>query len=159
MRTYQFIILLLVLGTGQRAVAQNVPLTPTPYTPVTLPVPPAYQCNTISYIRSWQPNIPITDPAVVKSPFTASRYVRQTTEYLDGLGRRLQLVEKQKSPAGKDLVTPVLYEADGRAHFQYLPYVPQTGNTNDGSFKSDPFQDQQAFYQDAALNPGINNES
>jgi len=159
MRTYSFIILLLVLGTGQRAVAQNVPVTVTPYTPVTLPVPLAYERTTISYIRTWQPNIPIIDPAVVRSSFTASRYVRQTTEYLDGLGRGLQIVEKQKSPAGKDLVTPLLYEADGRAHFQYLPYVAQTGNTNDGSFKSDPFQDQQTFYNNASLNPGVNNES
>lgn len=157
MRTYNLIIWLLVLCTWRTTVAQNVPVTPTPYTPVTLPVPPAYERTTISYIRTWLPHIPIKYPALVMS--ASSGEVRQTTEYLDGLGRRFQIVEKQISPAGKDLVTPILYEADGRVHYQYLPYTPLTGNTTDGTFKTDPFNGQQAFYNDPSVNPGVNNES
>ncbi|WP_245899009.1 DUF6443 domain-containing protein, partial [Chitinophaga niastensis] len=47
----------------------------------------------------------------------------------------------------------------GRVQYSYLPYVPQSGNTNDGSFKTDPFNSQQTFYQNNTLNPGAIGES
>lgn len=40
-----------------------------------------------------------------------------------------------------------------------MPYVPKTGNINDGKFKTDPFNSQKAFYQDPALVPGASGET
>lgn len=156
MRTHQSIISLLLVCIGQVTVAQNIPVTETPYSPVTVPLPPAYQRSTISYIRTLQPHMPATNPVFIKAPSTTVAEVQETTEYLDGSGRRLQIVERRKSPAGRDLVTPVLYDASGREYFQYLPYA---STSNDGKFKTDPFQAQQDFYSNQAENPGFNNES
>jgi hypothetical protein len=159
MCTRQFILSLLLVCTGQVTTAQQIPVTETPYLPVAVPLPPAYPRSAISYIRTWQPHMPATNPLVIKAPSTTIAEVQQTTEYLDGAGRRLQVVEKSKSPSGRDVVTPVLYDASGRENFKYLPYVPLTGNTNDGKFKTDPFAGQQEFYSNQAENPGANNES
>jgi hypothetical protein len=156
MRTHQSIISLLLVCIGQVTVAQNIPVTETPYSPVAVPLPPAYQRSTISYIRTLQPHMPATNPVFIKAPSTTVAEVQETTEYLDGSGRRLQIVERRKSPAGRDLVTPVLYDASGREYFQYLPYA---STSNDGKFKTDPFQPQQDFYSNQAENPGFNNES
>lgn len=159
MRTHQLIILLLCICVSHVAASQNIPVTEMPYSPVVIPVPPAYSRPVISYIRTWQPNAPMTDSIFVTSPSTTAAEVKQTTVYLDGLGRPLQTVEKALSPQGRDLVKPVLYDAYGRESYQYLPYVPLTGSVNDGKFKSDAFQGQQDFYIDQVLNPGLNNES
>nr|WP_121273844.1 DUF6443 domain-containing protein [Pedobacter schmidteae] len=60
--------------------------------------------------------------------------VNQTVQYFDGLGRPLQTVTVQGSPAFKDVVQPVAYDAFGREQFKYLPYVdPGTGN---GTYKA-----------------------
>jgi len=159
MRTHQLIILLLNIFTYQMAVAQNVPVTETPYSPAVVPVPHSYTRPTISYIRTLLPHMPVTDSAIITSPSTTVGEVRQITTYLDGLGRQLQTVEKGASPLGKDLVAPVLYDAFGREMYKYLPYIPKTGNVDDGKFKTDPFREQQDFYNDQVLNPGVNNES
>lgn len=48
--------------------------------------------------------------------------------YLDGLGRTMQVVNERGSPAGKDVVKPLVYDALGREPRKYLPVVP--GETN-----------------------------
>jgi hypothetical protein len=75
--------------------------------------------------------------------------VKQTSHYFDGLGRPLQTVQQQITPGNNpaDMVTPVVYDPYGREVYKYLPYVASSGNTNDGSFKQDPFTDQANFYQ------------
>ncbi|MFD2888069.1 DUF6443 domain-containing protein, partial [Chitinophaga cymbidii] len=67
----------------------------------------------------------------------------------------MQTVSKGISPAGRDLVAPVIYDAFGREQFKYLPYIPQSGNMNDGKFKTSPFAGQAAFYNNRTLNPGV----
>ena len=75
--------------------------------------------------------------------------VKQTTQYVDGLGRPLQNVQQQITPGNNpaDMVMPAVYDPYGREVYKYLPYVASTGNTNDGSFKQNPFADQANFYQ------------
>lgn len=80
--------------------------------------------------------------------------VKQSIEYYDGLGRRLQKVITKGSPQNNDIIQPFSYDAIGRQAINYLPFV----DGNDGAFKSEfkPFGDasyatlqnpQFAFYQ------------
>jgi RHS repeat-associated protein len=72
--------------------------------------------------------------------------VKEVTEYDDGLGRALQQVSRQSTPAAKDLVSPVVYDEQGRQAYSYLPYVPTSGaHTDDGKLKRNPFADQYSF--------------
>ncbi|HVI48697.1 MAG TPA: DUF6443 domain-containing protein [Chitinophaga sp.] len=138
--------------------AQNIPngsIRPAAGSPT---VPAAYTGTTINYIRTWDPSMPSSDIATVTAS-TNVRDVKQTTQYFDGLGRPLQTVARGLSAGGKDLVTPVTFDEFGREQFKYLPYTPKTGNSSDGKFKTDPFNGQKAFYEDAAINPGTKDES
>ncbi|PSL47422.1 RHS repeat-associated protein [Chitinophaga niastensis] len=139
--------------------AQNLPGNST--RPGATPVIPqsAYTNGTINYVRAWEPSMPTTDTAIVTAGSRTVAEVKQTTQYFDGLGRPLQTVSKKISPQGVDMVTPVIYDPFGREQFKYLPYAQQSGNTNDGKFKTDPFNSQQTFYQNAVLNPGVKGES
>jgi RHS repeat-associated core domain len=138
--------------------AQNVPDGSARPAAIAAPPRSVYPNTTVSFIRTWEPNMSTSDPAVVAAS-TDINAVKQVTEYVDGLGRPLQKVSKGFSPSGKDLVEPVIFNALGREQFRYLPYVSQTGNTNDGKFKTNPFNDQKAFYENNTLNPGAAGES
>ncbi|WP_326993791.1 DUF6443 domain-containing protein [Chitinophaga sp. 212800010-3] len=105
----------------------------------------------VNYVRTWEPAVATTDTAYVAAAARTADQVRQTTQYFDGLGRLLQTVVKTISPGGKDLVTPVIYDAFGREETKYLPY---TASVSDGAFKTDPFYEQKTFYQ--LSNPGEN---
>ncbi|MCF6407315.1 DUF6443 domain-containing protein [Chitinophaga filiformis] len=126
-------------------------------TPVTLPTP--YTSSTINYVRTWEPDMPLTDTNTVVSSARKIREVKQTTQYFDGLGRPVQTVSKGISSSGKDFVAPVVYDSYGREQYKYLPYVQQSGNVNDGKFKTDPFNAQKAFFQNGVLNRGVVGES
>jgi hypothetical protein len=52
------------------------------------------------------------------------------TTYIDGLGRPMQSVAWQSSPAGNDVVQPIAYDAYGREKRKYLPYVSSESNDN-----------------------------
>ncbi|NLR82131.1 DUF6443 domain-containing protein [Chitinophaga eiseniae] len=140
--------------------AQNIPdgnVARKSAVPIT--VPAGYTNTTINYVRVFEPSMPTVDTAAVKAANRTVTEVKQTTQYFDGLGRLLQTVAKGTNPAGSDLVTPVVYDNFGREQYKYLPYVPKTGNTNDGKFKTDPFNSQKAFYQDTVLSPSSKGES
>jgi len=122
-------------------------------------VPAAYTNASVNYVRTWEPDRPLTDTAAVTSAARLVREVKQTTQYVDGLGRPIQTVSKGISSGGKDLVAPVIYDAYGREQYKYLPYVQQSGNLSDGKFKADPFNAQKTFYQNGVLNPGIAGEN
>ncbi len=121
-------------------------------------IPGAYTNTIINYVRSWDPVMPTSDLSAVTGATDVST-VKQRTQYFDGLGRLLQTVTKGTSTSGKDLVEPVQYDNFGRESYKYLPYVPQAGNTNDGKFKTDPFNAQNTFYQNTTLNPGAAGEN
>jgi len=124
---------------------------PAPYDPGTIKV---------NYIRTWDAVAPLTDANTMMT--RQLRDVKQATQYFDGLGRPLQTVMKQGSletgGTATDMVSAVVYDAFGREQFKYLPFSSTaTGsytNTNDGTFKMNPFQQQAAFYDNAnASNP------
>ncbi|MGG9963501.1 DUF6443 domain-containing protein [Ferruginibacter sp. SUN106] len=101
-----------------------------------------------NYVRTWDASAPEQDPnALITRPL---KDVRQTTQYIDGLGRVIQTVSKQESlPTGAnatDIVSPVVYDALGREQFRYLPYKSTLA---DGNFKPSPLTEQQGFYNDA----------
>jgi len=52
----------------------------------------------------------------------------QSTQFVDGLGRPVQSVVTQGSPAKRDLVQPVVYDSLGREHRKYLPVAPNRIN-------------------------------
>ncbi|NCI45661.1 DUF6443 domain-containing protein [Sediminibacterium soli] len=117
-----------------------------------LPFPAAYPLDTrINYVRTWEAHAPTQNPStLIAAPL---RNAKQSTVYLDGLGRTLQTVAKQGSlPTGgsaADIIQSALYDELGRELVRYLPTVANGtgGNTSisDGAFKYNPFQQDSVF--------------
>ncbi|QJB35889.1 hypothetical protein HF329_33105 [Chitinophaga oryzae] len=149
-----------ILSFCEAASAQNVPAE-TDKPPIAAPLSPAAGYDSVlrNYICTWEPSMPLTNPADVANAGRPAAEVKLTTAYFDAIGRPLQTVSKQMSGSGKDIVSMFLYDAVGREKLKYLPYASQTGNTNDGKFKLNPFADQKDFYQSETLNPGAVNET
>ena len=125
-------------------------------------VPAAYSSSTpVNYIRTWDATAPEQNPNTLIS--RSLRDVKQTTQYLDGLGRPVETVVKQGSyPTGGsavDFVSPVVYDEFGREIRKYLPFAANTTGNNtsvsDGLFKLNPFQQQQYFYSDNNTNSPV----
>lgn len=147
-----FLLLTAVVLTGYGQSPTNKPSGQTQVSSVSpMTTPGAYnaggQSPLINFVRERNAMGRITDTIV----FDNAGYVdvKQTTSYLDGLGRPLQTVQRQMTSGNspQDIVTPVIYDAFGREVYKYLPYVVTAGNNTDGSFKQDPFNDQKNFYQ------------
>ncbi|NLU91351.1 DUF6443 domain-containing protein [Chitinophaga sp. Ak27] len=155
----KLVSIILILFGVTRTNAQNTPTNNSRPTASPATIPSSYSATTINYVRTWEPSMPSNDTAAVSNPARTTKEVKQSTQYFDGLGRPIQVVSKGLSSSGKDLVTTSIYDNFGRETYKYLPYVPQTGNTSDGKFKTDPFNVQKAFYQDNNLNPGVKDES
>lgn len=118
--------------------------------------------NTISVVTLTQPvvinqnynHIRITD-ATVAGKATATQLEsasvqERTAEYkfFDALGRPMQNVTVQGSPAQQDVIQPLAYDEFGREVRNYLPYVDGSG---DGQFKTGSLGDgglQRLFYQE-----------
>ncbi len=64
-------------------------------------------------------------------------------EYIDGLGRAMQQVDKGASPVGNDVVQIVEYDAMGREVKKYLPYAT---SDQSGDYRTDFPTKQPAFY-------------
>lgn len=124
-------------------------------------LPSAYPVNKpLNYIRTWDVMKPVINPDSLTQA-TLVKDARITTQYVDGLGRPLQTVIKQgslatnpadpgTSAAAKDMIDMVVYDEYGRQAHKYLSTpAGETALTtvlNNGLFKRDPFQQQQAFY-------------
>ncbi|WP_077414000.1 DUF6443 domain-containing protein [Chryseobacterium sp. JV274] len=72
----------------------------------------------------------------LSDPTLANVRSSETVQYFDGLGRPKQIVNVKASPLGKDVVTPIKYDAFGRQVQDYLP-IPQGGTLN-GAITPDP---------------------
>jgi RHS repeat-associated protein len=126
-------------------------------------VRPGSATNTASKtgsVAAWQPanypSTPIVNCIAVFTPqqagFTTDSSIRSlsnsvdkvniSTQYLDGLGRPIQTVDYEASPSKKDVMSPVVYNQFGQEEYKFLPY---TGGS-DGSFKTNAFSAQKAFY-------------
>lgn len=111
--------------------------------------PSAYSGNVkVNYIRVWEPVKPYSSVSEVVDSNRTTKEVRQTTQYVDGLGRPLQTVVKKGSmatgAAQYDMVMPVVYDAYGREQHKYLPYA--SASESNGNFKGNPFNEQVTFY-------------
>ena len=77
----------------------------------------------------------------------ALKDARTTTSYFDGLGRSLQTTIRQGSfetgGTATDLVSSSVYDVFGRVKYNFLPFA---SSSNNGAFKTDPFQQQAGFY-------------
>lgn len=158
---YTSIILSLCLLADASSFAQNKP-SETSVRPAAIPVPIPLKYGAVAgnYIRTWEPNMPTTDPAQVSAPERTPAEVKQATQYFDALGRDIQTVTKGISGQfQRDLVDMKVYDVMGRIQYQYLPYAPERGQMNDGNFKRGAFADQHSFYGNTLLNPGAAGES
>jgi RHS repeat-associated protein len=127
-------------------------------TAVPVYTPPAYPGTaTVNYVRSWEPQQPYTLETDVTNTIRTPEQVMQATQYVDGLGRPLQTVGRQASPAKKDIVSANVYDEFGRETHLFLPYAAAT---NTGTFKADPFGEQNTFYNTTykTEQPAFNNE-
>lgn len=96
--------------------------------------------------KSYEDNIVIKVQNITSGDQVPGLSVNQaqvTRTYLDGLGRPIQTVAKQSSPAGKDIVQPVAYDGTGVQIKEYLPYAESDGS---GSFKTAAAANLTAFY-------------
>jgi RHS repeat-associated protein len=141
---------------GLMSVAQVTPNTqayPSTTTQTLNTVPSAYSSTiALNYIRTWEAEKPFSADTMLSSAIRSTQEVRQTTQFVDGLGRPIQSVIKSVSPNGYDMVTPLLYDSFGREQYKYLPYVSPTA---DGNFKNSPFTEQSSFMT-AFYNPTSN---
>lgn len=141
-RKIQFLILFCIATLHSASIAQVA--NPAPYS----------SNSKVNFVRTWTAAAPEISPAVLIS--RPLKDANQLTQYLDGMGRPLQLVVKKGSlttgGVATDLVIPVVYDSNGRISYEYLPFAANNvgGNTsiNDGLFKFNPFQ------QDSVFNKG-----
>jgi RHS repeat-associated protein len=111
-------------------------------------LPAAYTGSTVNYVREWIPTSP--ESSGTNFQIGALSDVKQQTQYFDGFGRPTQVVLKQASPLGNDIVQAYTYNAVGQEQYHYLMFTSNAAAagdvTTDGSFKMDAFQQQAAFY-------------
>lgn len=63
----------------------------------------------------------------VKNALVQNSEKSVTWNYFDGLGRPMQSIQLQNSPAGNDIVVPIVYDSYGRESTKYIPVpVPET---------------------------------
>jgi RHS repeat-associated protein len=101
------------------------------------------QTVTQNYIRVLTPNTRIKTNGMLDALSTNKDSVQMTIQYIDGLGRPLQTVQRQASPSAKDIVQPFVYDQFGREAVKCLPY--STDSTDLAAFGS---------YRANALNAG-----
>ncbi|MEZ2440404.1 DUF6443 domain-containing protein [Chitinophaga sp. RCC_12] len=118
--------------------------------------------NTIYTVTATSPQ---TNPTILNT--LPLRDAKVATQYIDGLGRPFELVQKKaslitdpasplSSTAAVDLVTARTYDVYGREVYSFLPFAANNTNGNtsvsDGNFKKNPFEQQAIFSQ--AMYPG-----
>lgn len=134
-----FFVTIVILASVQAQVQPNSSTQPS-VSPVS--TPSAYTSGRLAnLVRSWDATRPYSSYSSVSS--AGYTEAKQNTQYIDGLGRLLQSVDKQMSPGAKDMVQPYLYDAYGRQVYHYLPYT--SGSATDGYFKLSAFSEQASF--------------
>ncbi|WP_234997602.1 DUF6443 domain-containing protein [Hymenobacter roseosalivarius] len=122
--------------------------------PLITAVPPTSRGDAqdpVNYVRTYAAREAFTEP----SRLTAGTHkqVQVTTQYLDGLGRPVQTVQRQASPTGRDLVQVQEYDALGREPKQFLPYSAPA--TADGAYRPDARREQHTFYAGGSSDPAV----
>jgi hypothetical protein len=104
------------------------------------------QTQTNNYVITQTPRVSgITNDSLIAANNGDKTKVQTAIQYVDGLGRPVQTVQKQASPLGYDMVSPQYYDPYGREPNKYLSYTPQTGTA--GSYRASALStDLVAFY-------------
>ncbi|MCP9750012.1 DUF6443 domain-containing protein, partial [Ferruginibacter sp. HRS2-29] len=133
--------------------AQNLPSGVTaPASATAKKLPPAFAGSpTDNYLRTFVPQVPIQDSSLIKIT-TSVDSVLTTISFADSYGRNIQTVAKQTSPNKKDNVTTTFYDEFGKTSIEYLPFA---STSNDGVFKTNPFQQDSTFYKGIFSNEQI----
>ena len=108
--------------------------------------------RTLNYVRSYaarkagltEAQLSITAPTLD---------VQASTQFIDGLGRPVQTVIRKESPAGNDIIQPIVYDAFGRNEKEYLPFTQAVTGADAGAFHYNNLQEQYDFYH--ATSDGI----
>ncbi|QIL78375.1 DUF6443 domain-containing protein [Hymenobacter sp. HDW8] len=143
-------------------------LSQLPYAPLATNTPDATNCpplastpvpaaragaqDTVNYVRTYAARTAFTDPALLTA--AAKEQVQVSTQYLDGLGRLVQTVQRQASPLGHDVIQLTEYDALGRQPKQFLPYVSTTGADALGYYP-DARREQHTFYAGGSPDPAV----
>ena len=90
--------------------------------------------------------------------YTSASVTINGIQYFDGLGRPVETVQKQFTPAGKDLVSRTEYDTYGREYKHWLP-APNTktdgtynGSTTGAAFYGDAYPYSETVYEPSPLN-------
>ncbi len=71
----------------------------------------------------------------------------ESIQYFDGLGRGIQQVAVKASPAGSDIIKPIVYDDYGRQKIDYLAYaINQDGRNTQGAYRSDAENEIKTYY-------------
>ncbi len=113
------------------------------------------QTQTNNYIQTQTPRISgITNDSLLAANNSNNTKVQTAIQYVDGLGRPIETVQKQASPLGYDMIAPQAYDQYGREITKYLPYTPQTGTA--GAFRPNAItSDQGTFYATPPTGSGV----
>ncbi|WP_158800302.1 DUF6443 domain-containing protein [Pedobacter sp. L105] len=101
-----------------------------------------------NYILTTIPKI----PGYVPGTLYTSCDVKETVDYLDGLGRPLQTVQIKASPLLNDIVQSHVYDGYGREAVKYLPYAEQGGT---GTYRSAALTTQGQYYSSSTWDPAV----
>ncbi|MEJ1237449.1 DUF6443 domain-containing protein [Chryseolinea sp. T2] len=83
----------------------------------------------LNYVKTFKTQTALT--ALTESETAAA--VKKDIQYFDGIGRLVQTTSINGSPLSFDIVTPTVYDNNGREYRKYLPFVATDGT---GSFKT-----------------------
>jgi hypothetical protein len=96
----------------------------------------------LNYVRTRDVSKPLVTDPTAAAALTDPNDVKQTTNYMDGLGNTVQVVAQKASPASNDMVIATFLDNAGREAIKYLPY---TSVANDGNYKNAPLSEQTSF--------------
>ncbi|MCX6319481.1 MAG: DUF6443 domain-containing protein [Bacteroidetes bacterium] len=113
--------------------------------------PAPYPSNmVVNFVRVWEAAAPEASYSNLMT--RPVRDVKQSTQYIDGIGRPLQTVAKEASMetggTAADVISPIMYDEYGREQYKYSSFpANNTGgySSNDGQFKLNPFVQQGVF--------------
>lgn len=129
------------------AASINIPNTGSAASTLTAVAMPAYSGTITAANQNFVRSRTVTRPGITDlvgaSLLNSTADVSENTQYIDGIGRPLQTVQKASSPAGTDVVETFWYDEFGREPRKYSPYADNSGT---GQFKTDANAVQPAFY-------------
>ncbi|WP_400190159.1 DUF6443 domain-containing protein [Hymenobacter sp. B81] len=110
------------------------------------------ETGTINYVRTYTARQPFEQSVALRT--AGKEAVQVKTNYLDGLGRTVQTVLRQESPAGRDVVQLTPHDALGRQSQQFLPFAAPDTSGQTGRYRAKARREQYDFYRTPTA-PGI----